>query len=143
MSRSGYNDDCDDMWQAIKWRGWVASATRGKRGQKLLRDLLDALDAMPWWRRKLIVGELVEKKGMTKQYCVLGVLGARRGIDMKDIEVEDSEQVGEVFDISHCLASEIVYMNDEVFSGYDPKGRWREMRNWVESQIKTPSPKPE
>ena len=33
MSRSGYIDDMDDTWQFIKWRGQVASAIRGARGQ--------------------------------------------------------------------------------------------------------------
>jgi hypothetical protein len=47
MSRSQYIDDCDDNWQLIRWRGMVASAIRGKRGQQFLKDLLAALDAMP------------------------------------------------------------------------------------------------
>ena len=47
MSRSGYTDDLDDDLAMGRWRGMVASATRGRRGQKLLTDLLAALDAMP------------------------------------------------------------------------------------------------
>lgn len=35
MSRSGYTDDCDG-WQLIMYRGAVASAIRGARGQRLL-----------------------------------------------------------------------------------------------------------
>lgn len=46
MSRSGYSDDIDN-WDLIKWRGQVASAIRGKRGQLFLRELLAALDALP------------------------------------------------------------------------------------------------
>lgn len=46
MSRSGYSDDIDDPLALGRWRAQVRSATRGKRGQKLLRDLLAALDAM-------------------------------------------------------------------------------------------------
>lgn len=60
MSRSGYNDDIDN-WALIKWRGQVASAIRGKRGQKMLRDLLAALDAMP--EKSLIVHELESESG--------------------------------------------------------------------------------
>jgi hypothetical protein len=35
MSRSGYSDDYgdDEPWQLIMWRGAVASAFRGRRGQ--------------------------------------------------------------------------------------------------------------
>lgn len=47
MSRAGYYDDIDDPLVLGRWRAQVRSATRGKRGQKLLRDLLTALDAMP------------------------------------------------------------------------------------------------
>jgi hypothetical protein len=36
MSRSGYSDDNDDV---ALWRGRVASATRGKRGQAVARRL--------------------------------------------------------------------------------------------------------
>lgn len=58
MSRSGYVDDMDvdDALAHGRWRAQVASATRGKRGQKLLRDLLSALDAMP--EKRLVAYEL-------------------------------------------------------------------------------------
>jgi hypothetical protein len=47
MSRSGYSDDCDDQWRHIMWWGAVTSSIRGKRGQAFLREMRDALDAMP------------------------------------------------------------------------------------------------
>lgn len=57
MGRAGYTDDFDgDPLELGRWRAQVASATRGKRGQKLLRDLLAALDAMP--ERRLVTEEL-------------------------------------------------------------------------------------
>lgn len=56
MSRSGYHDDLDTL-ELGRWRGRVASAIRGKRGQKLLRDLLAALDAMP---EKRLVSDVIE-----------------------------------------------------------------------------------
>lgn len=54
MSRSGYADWCDDNWAMIRWRGAVASAVRGKRGQAFLRELATTLDAMP--EKRLIGG---------------------------------------------------------------------------------------
>lgn len=60
MSRSDYSEDLD-MWDLIRWRGQVASAIRGKRGQKLLRDLAAALDAMPV--KALIADELQTEDG--------------------------------------------------------------------------------
>jgi hypothetical protein len=45
MSRSGYSDDCSGR-ELVLWRGAVASALRGRRGQAFLRELVDALDAV-------------------------------------------------------------------------------------------------
>jgi hypothetical protein len=56
MSRSGYDEDMDDPLALGRWRAQVASSTRGKRGQKLLRDMLAALDAMP--EKRLVSGVL-------------------------------------------------------------------------------------
>jgi hypothetical protein len=43
MSRSGYVDDVDQKDLAM-YRGAVASAIRGKRGQALLREMREAMD---------------------------------------------------------------------------------------------------
>lgn len=57
MSRSGYCDDYDcDPLPLGRWRGQVASAIRGKRGQAFLRELVAALDAMP--EKRLIANDL-------------------------------------------------------------------------------------
>lgn len=56
MSRSGYHDDMKDPLAYGRWRAQVKSATRGKRGQKLLKDMLSALDAMP--EKRLVSGAL-------------------------------------------------------------------------------------
>lgn len=56
MSRSGYSYDIEDPRELGRWRAQVASATRGKRGQRLLLDLLAALDAMP--EKRLVTGVL-------------------------------------------------------------------------------------
>lgn len=132
MSRSGYYDDGDDQWAHIRWRGMVASATRGKRGQTLLRDMLSALDAMP--EKKLIANDLVATDGCV---CALGALGKARGIDMADVDPEDSERVASVFDIADPLAREIVYINDEYGPHKEtPEDRFQRVRRWVAKQIK-------
>jgi hypothetical protein len=131
MSRSGYSDDIDN-WQAICWRGAVASATKGRRGQAFFKELLEALDNMPV--KRLITDELEVEGG----YCTLGVIGKSRGIDMKNIDPEDPAQVSKNFDIAEALAQEIVFMNDEhdgYFREESPEKRWERMRKWVDSQI--------
>lgn len=128
MSRSGYSTDLDD-WDLIRWRGQVASAIRGKRGQKFLVDLLAALDALP--QKSLIVDELQEEG----QVCAIGALGLSRGLDMSKIDPEDADQVAAAFNISPCLAQEIEFENDEYSRNESQEERWQRMRNWIASKI--------
>lgn len=130
MSRHNYSDEIDDNWSWIRWNGVVASSIRGKRGQKLLKDLAEAMDAMPV--KRLIPNELKTANG---EVCALGVLGQKRGIDLDKIDPEDCETVAKEFDIAEPLAREITYQNDEECFG-TPEVRWTKMRAWVQSKIK-------
>jgi hypothetical protein len=131
VSRSGYGDDfgdVDDQWGVIRWRGAVASAIRGRRGQAFLREMLAALDAMP-------VKELVSN-GLEDgdRVCAIGAVGRVRGVDMSNIDPEDWEQVARAFGISEALVRQIAFLNDEY--GYnDPGRRWAGMRTWVVKQL--------
>lgn len=163
MSRSGYTDECDDQWGLIRWRGAVASATKGARGQAMLRELLAALDAMP---EKRLVAQALEADG---EFCTLGVLGKVRGIDLASIDPEDYDAVAAAFGVAPALVREIVFENDETIVDHKwaefevcgpmrpsypdwgrhdrsrvvddetaPERRWQYMRAWVASQIKAP-----
>jgi hypothetical protein len=127
MSRSGYSDDCAD-WQLIQWRGAVASAKRGKRGQALLLEMWRAMQALP--EHKLIAGDL-EANGAV---CALGALGKARGLDMARIDPEDHEAVAAAFGVAHALACEIMWMNDEG-SPDDPEARYAAMKKWIEESL--------
>jgi hypothetical protein len=107
VSRSGYSDDCDG-WALIRWRGAVKSAINGSRGQAMLRELVQALDALP--EKRLAPEALVTADG---EYCALGALGRMRGIDLQGIDPEDREAVANAFGISEALAAEIMFLNDE------------------------------
>lgn len=61
MSRSGYVDEEDEHGQFALWHGRVMSATRGKRGQALLREIEAALLALP--TRELIADKFCTKEG--------------------------------------------------------------------------------
>lgn len=116
MSRSGYSDDSDDVLGAGRWRGRVASAIRGKRGQALLRELLAALDAMP--DKKLAAGSLATAEG---EFCTLGTVAAKHGIDahrMPEDYWDENEwaTIAQALNVSPVLVREIVYMNDEYVS---------------------------
>jgi len=129
MSRSNYTDDLDS-WALIRWRGAVSAAIRGKRGQKLLKEMLDALDTLP--EKKLITEALV-KEG---QCCALGALGLKQGIDLADLDPYDYRAVAKTFDSARALIQEIVYENDEGgLRRETPEQRWSRMRTWVAENI--------
>lgn len=161
MSRSGYvDDDGGDPLALGRWRGRVASALRGKRGQAFLRELAASLDAMP--EKRLIAHEL-KADG---DFCTLGVLGDARGIDLEKLDPEDYDGVADAFGIAPCMAQEIVFENDEAFDEFEwidveicgpmrpfypdygrhsttvrvahddaPAMRWQHMRAWVQQQL--------
>ena len=126
MSRSGYSDACEG-WALIRWQGAVASATRGKRGQAFLKELLTSLDAMPV---KELIAQALEVDGA---YCTLGVVMAGKGLPL---ECEDYDYVAGQLGVAEALVREIMYHNDEGGSRYeDPATRWVRMRRWVQGLI--------
>lgn len=167
MSRSGYTDDYgdDDPLALGRWRQAVKRSIEGKRGQALLRELLEALDAME--DKRLFSGSFATADG---EFCTLGVLGAKRGTPMDDLgDAEDCEadRVGQRFGIAHAMAAEIMHLNDEHISDTKfidveicgpvrphwpdwgkhrktvcvnddeaPAKRWKYMRDWTVKQIK-------
>lgn len=139
MSRSGYSDGDYDHWATIRWRGAVAQAVRGKRGQAFLKEMLAALDALP--EKKLIRDELQDAYD-GNLVCALGAVGRVRGIDMERIDPEDSATVAGTFGIPDSLAREIMWMNDEGFFGdrHNPEALFWKMRAWIADLIREPAP---
>lgn len=155
MSRSGYDDYDADNWALIRWRGAVASAIRGRRGQAFLRELADALDALP---ERRLIANAAEVDG---DYCALATVAARRGLDLRALDAamqdEDRKEVARMLDISEALAAEVMWENDwikltqyetyevvgplrprerrtqlrRVYDPTAPARRWRWMRDWV------------
>jgi hypothetical protein len=128
MSRSGYSDD-NDQQQINLWRGAVASAIRGRRGQAFLKEMLAAFDALP--EKRLIDADL-EHDGCV---CSLGAVGRARGLDMSDIDPEDFEGVAGAFGLPESLAREVMYLNDDHYRCETPEERFVRMRAWVVKQI--------
>lgn len=126
MSRHGYSDDCENL---AMWRGVIASATRGKRGQAFFRALLAALDAMP--EKRLVEGDIEDGEGAV---CALGCLGKARGINLSSLDTHDWDTLGDVFDIARQLAQEVMFVNDDCHAP-TPEDRWRQVRGWAARQI--------
>ena len=132
MSRSGYSDDLDN-WAMIKWRGQVASAIRGARGQAFFRDLIAALESLP--AKRLISGALKEENG---EVCALGAVGARRGIAIEALDPEDHEGIAERINIAHQLAQEVAHVNDNDWhwAQETSEDRWERVYAWAKEQLK-------
>jgi hypothetical protein len=139
MGRSGYDDDCDWDRSRYLYRGRVASALRGKRGQAFLLELLAAFDAMP--EKKLAAESLKYEDGAV---CALGAVALKRGLDADKIkqldtqfEEDNPDYVAHEFGIAECMVREIVYMNDEaVWREETPEQRFERMRAWVVSEVR-------
>lgn len=130
MSRSGYNEDIDN-WQLIMWRGAVASAIKGRRGQAFLKEMLAAMDALP--EPKLVENELEEDGAV----CAIGSVGKMRGVDMSKIDPEDYQRVATAFGVSEALAREVMFMNDDGgFWKETEEQRFTRMRKWIADQIR-------
>ena len=129
MSRSGYSEDCE-QWDLIRWRGAVAAAIRGKRGQAFLLEMWKAMIALP--EPKLIANSLVEQDG---QVCALGSVARARGLDLSNIDPENGDGMGTIFGIPDALAKEIMFMNDD-WSKETPEARWSRMKTWAENNLK-------
>ncbi len=134
MSRSGYCDDIDQQDLAM-WRGRVTSAMRGKRGQVLLREMLEALDAMPV--KELVYHDLVSDSGV----CALGAVGRHKKLpEIETIDPEDHASLSKMFNVAECMIQEIEAMNDE--GSYELEAasakRWERMRKWVAKNINQP-----
>lgn len=152
MSRSGYSEnECDsqeEQWAQIRWRGAVASALRGKRGQAFIRELKEQLEAMP--EKKLIAEELINENG---EVCAVACVMKARGIDMTDVEIDDFERIADLCNVNEKVIQEIEWENDQARKFYvgphvgyqntamthwdtSPETRWKEMHAWCEAQLR-------
>jgi hypothetical protein len=132
MSRSGYSDDFSGSELGL-YRASVERAIGGKRGQKFLREMLVAFDALPIKRLAedtLVTGENV---------CAMGAVALARGVDVSEVSPEDRDEVGRVFDIAPSMAAEIAYMNDECGGGESDEDRFVRMREWARRQLREES----
>jgi hypothetical protein len=143
MSRHGYRDDCwddDNNIHIINYRGAVASAFRGARGQAFMQEMLESMAALP--TQELVAGELVGTTMTSYGHwgmfevpcaCALGSVALRRGMDVSNLDIEDYTAVAAAFGISEAMAREIMYENDEY--GVTDAARFSFIRRWIEGEL--------
>ena len=121
MSRHGlYEMDdwsVEEILQHGRYRGRVASALRGKRGQAFLRNLIAALEAMPIDKRELAADSFVASDGCM---CALSATLNHKGLPQPDdIDFDDCDDIDTAIDhaahylnIAEVLAREVIWEND-------------------------------
>lgn len=88
MSRFYEGDDYDEeyYWLAVgRWEGNLRRAINGRKGQRALRELREALLALP--ERRLIAGELATPEG---EVCTVGALVAYRRARKSGLSIEEA-----------------------------------------------------
>ena len=128
--------DCDDYdlepWMEGQAAGALQSAIRGRRGQRLLRDLIAGLDALPV--PELAAGALEDPE--TGCACALGVVRRQRGSEAVPLHFDPTDQgavfdwrdLAEPFDISQALANEVIAQNEFISERNDEQSR---RRRWL------------
>lgn len=149
MSRYCDSDDYDyEPWMEGQAAGAMRSAIRGRRGQRLLRDLVAGLDALPV--PELAAGSLEDPE--TGCVCALGAVRVQRGADAVPLRFDptdpdvDWRELAEPFDISETLAHAVVYENEYYNERNDElsrRRRWRSVRDWAVRNLVTPTTSPE
>jgi len=132
MSRSGYDDDCSG-WELIRWRGAVNSSLNGRRGQAFLREMLEALDALP--EKRLEPRVLVSPTGC----CAMGAVAIKRGLDVSDVDPSEREDVAGTFGIAEAMVAEIASVNDDEYACRQEteEKRFARVRAWAVKHLKS------
>lgn len=140
MSRAGYTysgaDTREEMLAQARYRGQVASAIRGKRGQAFLRELLAAVDLAERDGIEFTTGVLVLRETIGGEpFCAMCALGAvlhARGeaVPPGEAEASDYDWFARHLDIAEPLAREVMFENDE------GAGSWSDIRRWAKSLLR-------
>lgn len=144
MSR--YEDAGEEGIPYGLWRNIVNRAIHGKRGQQALRELEQALLALP--HKRLIDGELCDRRDV----CVVGALGLYRKVQAgmtPEQALDDLPFIDTDFDtawygrdelgLTETLAWELGRINDEKFAKLTPEERYEAMLAWVRDQLAQPA----
>jgi hypothetical protein len=141
MSRL-YQDDYYDFepWMEGQQAGALQSAIRGQRGQRLLRDLVAGLDALP--TPELSAGALEDEA--TGCCCAFGAVRRYRGAAAVPLWFDPMEEdldpphFAEPFDVAPALAWEVVLANEGWSDSNNEaarRQRWERVRAWAVSHL--------
>ncbi len=140
MTRYCDSDDYYEPWMEGQAAGALRSAIRGRRGQRLLRDLIAGLDALPV--PELSAGSLEDPE--TGCVCALGAVRLHRGKQNVPLDFDPTDDdidwrwLAKPFDISQTLSHAVVSANEYADKRNDEdsrRRRWKDVRAWAVSHL--------
>lgn len=106
----------------------ISRAVNSTGGQAMLKNLLSALDAMPYPR---LIGGVFE---FDCDYCAIGALGKAAGLNVAKFSTEKLPELAATFGCPLVLIDVIMKTNDEGRREL-PAQKWSRMRDWTAHQI--------
>lgn len=144
MSRfngENYDEEWNNQWEL--WEANTLRHMRGPAGQAILRELREALLALP--ERKLINSRLADEQGCV---CTIGALALHRGRKVEELaalipaelwdEYEEelkTEALGRELGLKHVMIVALAGQNDDTWRTETPEQRFERVLKWVESEI--------
>lgn len=149
--------DFDYSWEAYSWQGrWERNSravVMSKRGQKVLREVRDALLALPVKELAHEVFHLTDETEdrTTVQMCVLGAFAAHKGANAPDwlngdyyngmLDVpcdawETARWASANLGMTETLAFLLVELNDDTLATCTPTQRYDRVMAWLDKRIK-------
>lgn len=125
MSRF-YEADGENPAENLYWPN-LRRACRSKRGQRVLREVVEALLALP--QRRLIANAIKEPSG---EVCAVGAVAQYKGVDLgeyREGDQEDTIQIGESIGMGRMIPWHLGFMNDTQLPGLEPWELERAKRN--------------
>ena len=132
MSRINYTEDEDFPGQFELWQANCDRSLKGRKGQRELQVLREALLALPV--KHLAHGVLETADG---EMCAIGAYAKHKGLDLSHFDPDyASDEVGKAVGMPPLVAWKVVEMNDEWFGHeFTPEQRYKKMLAWVESLL--------
>ena len=130
--RINYSEDEDFGGQFELWQANCRRSIKGAKGQQALRELRDALLALP--TKRLISGAL-ESNG---EFCAIGAYAKAKGLTLAQFGEDEHERAGEEAGMPRLVSWKVVYENDEGCGWLPrsvvepPEARYERMLRWVE-----------
>jgi hypothetical protein len=150
MSRFGSDDFYEEFPnQSLLWWHNAETHLAGAKGQKVLRELRDAMLAMP--ERKLIRGRLADEQG---HVCAVGALAVARGESVDelaaritfdkwgDVDSYDAEDItiaiGRQIGLKEVMSTLLAQVNDDAWGApidETDEQRFERVLAWIEKKL--------